>query len=364
MSKSRLEIARSYIKRGKYQKAIIVLENAREVYRNSFEYYLLFGIAELYAGVPGYAKTYFAEARKIKINSVDLNLGLAAVYLFEDRIDRSVNYYLDVLHLDPENRQAAAALEFIKKDGKRESVLTMFDTGKIRKFFPQVKCGGGKTAGVILAALAGAVLGLLLFFNLRNSMELGSRLQNYSDVVLSKEEKKSPQQADLSSSSFKYIFSDKAIVQIYEKAVSYFNDYRDNMAQIEVNRLLNSNASTAIKKKALLLESYFEKKDFDSLTDNFEYSLVEKEPELFRNCWVVWSGKIANVQVENESFFCDLLVGDDNLEKLEGVVPVTFSTVPQIEGGRPVKILGKVEVTDGKILLSGRSVYQPLRKSK
>lgn len=113
--------------------------------------------------------------------------------------------------------------------------------------------------------------------------------------------------------------------------------------------------------------SYFEEPSFDSFSsrpeENFTYSTVAAEPALYADCWVVWSGRISNAKTENDVFSCDLLVGYENLERVDGIVPVIFDVVPKIEGDRAVKILAQVKLKDGKLCLFGRSVYQPLRKN-
>ena len=61
---------------------------------------------------------------------------------------------------------------------------------------------------------------------------------------------------------------------------------------------------------------------------------------------------------ENGSFDCDLLVGDESLSRYEGTVRVHFDSAVNIDPNKYVKILGKIALEDGMILLKGRSVYQ------
>ena len=151
--------------------------------------------------------------------------------------------------------------------------------------------------------------------------------------------------------------------------MSNFQNYRENASQIEINRLLNSNASDAIKAKANMISTYFKEPTFDSLSDyndNVEYSDVAKEPELYLGCTVAWSGRVSNAVTDGSSYRCDLLVGYENMERVDGFVPLFFEVAPYpaIDGERPVKVLAKIQVENGKILLRGRAVYQPVKRER
>jgi hypothetical protein len=46
------------------------------------------------------------------------------------------------------------------------------------------------------------------------------------------------------------------------------------------------------------------------------------------------------------------------MEKVTGIVPLRFSTDPGITGSRPVKVLGRLTLENGKICIDGHAVYQ------
>ena len=45
----------------------------------------------------------------------------------------------------------------------------------------------------------------------------------------------------------------------------------------------------------------------------------------------------------------------------EGTVRVHFESAPLVDGGRAVKILGKIVLEDGLVSLRGRAVYQSIK---
>ena len=150
-------------------------------------------------------------------------------------------------------------------------------------------------------------------------------------------------------------------------AMTYFQEYKENSSLVEINRLMNSNASPAIKSKASMISSYFTAQSFDTLAqhdDNVEYSRVAKEPDLYLGCWVDWSGRLTNAVTEGKSSRYNLLVGYENMDRVEGFVPLFFeeSPYPPLDIERPVRILAQIQVENGKILLNGRSVYQSVKK--
>lgn len=356
-----LAAARKMMRRRQFDKAITILQSRAEIYEDNFDYYLLFAVACLYVGDTGTASAYFQKARKIKITDTTLMLGQAALFLRRGDTDRALQYYLDVLDYEPGNKIAQNAMEFIRTKGDYSTICRWVDTGDIEQFYPPLGMNPFKIAGVVLPVLACA-LGIFVaarFLPVYHA-ESGARA-DLSALVLSVDERKNIQETDLSSGSFAYILSSSQINECYEKAQGYFQNYRDNMAQVEINRILNSNASLAVKRKASLLMSYLETPSFDTVKDVPGYSAVAKEPALYLDCWVSWSGRISNVVQTENSFMCDLLVGYETMKKVEGIVPLKFSVPPEIESEKPVTVLAKIASENGKLVLAGKSVYQSIK---
>lgn len=364
MSQSALVLAKRYMQRRRFDKAITVLESRYDIYAMEFEYNLTLGTAYLYAGDFGAASTWFQKARNIKLSDNNLRLGQAALFLRRGDTNRAIQYYMEILDNDPSHKIAERALEFIKKQGDYETICKWIDTGKIEQFYPPLGFNPFAAVAVAIPVIA-CVLGCVLALSLLNrpaSPKLdpyaGSR-QNLSSLMLTVDEKANVQKENLSSVSFRYILSAAQINQSYEAACKSFQEYDDNSAQIEINRILLSNAALSVKNKAQELMSYLNKAPgFDSIKRNCSYVEVSQDPSLYLDCYVAWSGRISNVRDEGTTF--DLLIGYENMETVEGVVTVRFPVAQRIEYDKPVKILGKI--TSGKeggvLLLEGRSIYQ------
>lgn len=375
---SPLEKAHSLLQRRKFSHVISLLESGRnpEFYRESFDYFLTAGIACLYLGDIGNAGVYFQRARHIRMTDPTLLCAQAVIFLIRGYTDKAINYYVDVLDYDPDNKVALDAMEFIRTHGSDEELYKAVDAGEIKRFYPPLGVNPDVIKRIALSVLAGVVLAFLIF-NFGNFSRAirgvkfpvsGSRA-DLSSLFLSVDEMGNAQKKDLAGGVYKYILTDSQIKKSYDLAMSNFQNYRENASQIEINRLLNSNASDAIKAKANMISTYFKEPTFDSLSDyndNIEYADVAREPELYLGCTVAWSGRVSNAVTDGSSYRCDLLVGYENMERVDGFVPLFFEVAPYpaIDGERPVKVLAKIQVENGKILLRGRAVYQPVKRER
>ena len=359
MAKDALSLAWLDMRRRRFATAIKRLEAKKEIYEENFEYYITLGIACLYVGDIGASSSYFQLARRIKLTDTRLLLGQAAIFLRRGDTARALQYYLEIKENDPLNKTADAAMEFIRVHGNYDTICRWVDTGKIEQFYPPIGSNPDKLAlfGVAGAAFILGVIFTFIFFP-RGQQYTGPRA-DLSKLELSSEEKSDAKEKDLSTQSYAFVLSNKEINKRYNNALQFFQNHRDNAAQVEVNVILNSDASVAVKKKARLLMGYFEIPDFDTITDVPSYADVAANPAVYLDCWVNWGGKISNaVTYEDGSYTCDLLVGDEALSKYEGTVRVRFDSTPAVDGSKAVKILGKLVLEDGSVALAGRAVYQ------
>lgn len=359
MAKDVLTIAWSQMRRRKFASAIKLLESRAETYEDNFEFYLATGIACLYAGDIGSASSYFQRARRIKLTDTRLLLGQASIFLRRGDVDRALQYYFEIKENEPGNKVAQQAMEFIRTHGDYDTICRWVDTGRIEQFYPPVGTNPDKIWSIVIPVCA-CILGVVLAIKLIPGPKTydGPRA-NLTKLELSSDEKSSAKEADLTTQSYRFILTNKEITKRYSNALQYFQEHRDNAAQIEINTILNSDATLSIKQKAQILAGYLEIPDFDSISDIPSYSDVKAQTFLYQDCWVAWGGKVSNaITYEDGSYSCELLVGDENLAHYEGTVFVRFSAVPMVEGSKPVRILGQVDIQDNELILKGRAVYQ------
>lgn len=361
MTKDVLSVAWTYIKRRRFATAIKLLEGRSEIYEDNFEYNVMLAICCLYAGDIGVASSYFQKARRIKLTDTRLLLGQAAIFLRRGDTDRALQYYLEIKEYDPGNKTADEAIEFIRTKGDYDTICRWVDSGRIEQFYPPIGVNPDKILFITLP-IAACIMGIALVFMIVPAKKVyKSDRVDLSVLELTTDERKSAQERDLSKEAIHYILTDKEITQGYEKALDYFQNHRDNAAQVEINRIVNSNASAQIKQKAKILSGYLTDPTFDSITDAPSYNQVNENPLLYVNTWVSWSGRISDAKIENNVFSCRLLIGYEKMKNIDGIVTLKFDENQNIITDLPLRVLAKISVDDeGKIFLQGKAIYQSI----
>lgn len=363
MKRTVLEQARNLMRRRKFGMATRLLESYAANYRGSFEYYLALGTSCLYLDDEGNAAKYYQAARDIHVNSSELLLGQAAIFLRHGNNAKALQYYLDVLDMDPNNQVAKDAMEFIRTRGKDFSaVQKLKSNGGIKKYYPQVGTNPDIIRNCILGGIV-FVLAVIFAIVIWPSEKMDWAGNGVPNLALTPYEKRNALADELSSKAVHYILGNDDVEKCYDNAGMYWANHRDNPARVEINRILNSNASVSIKTKALELQGRLSKVTFDNLIenpgDNYSYSKVEEDPVLYEGCYVAWAGTIANLEQHKDgTWTCQLLVGYHDGEHVEGTVDVVFQKDFLINPSKPIKILGIVCVKSGKIYLDGTAIHQ------
>ena len=357
MAKDILERAKKLFFRKRYGDVISLLEPVAldfdsSTYKNSFNFYFILALSCLYTGDTGGASSYFDRARKIRMRDADLMVGQAAVYLRQGKTAEACSYYLDALRQEPSHPKAKKALNFLRW-ADDEDVSRLIESGKIVRFYPVLKKSSPPVfLGVLTAFLLLVAAGS---FFIGKSNRVYSERADLSSFTLTLEEKKNPTET---GGSYSYILTSRQILDSYESIKSYFNQYRDNAAQVEINRLLNSNASASVRKKVMMLMDYLSEPGFDTIKDNYSYSQVRAEPVLYLNCWVVWKGMATNIVRTDNSTDFNFLVGYDRNSDLEGVVRVHFPRALSFDQEQPFELLGQIKKSGGSVFINGNSIFQ------
>jgi tetratricopeptide (TPR) repeat protein len=352
------------LRRGKNGEVIHMLESEIFRFRDNFKYYYILGLACLRDGEFGGAFDFFKRARDIKMRDSAALLGLALLYLRRGETDKAVDLYLEVQEQEPKNRIVQKALKIIRKHGGTENITAWVNSGKLPLLYPPLPRRQFTPASIVLPLAAVLLLGLagLLFIKfdvtglLKKSRE---RRPGIETTLLVREDRDAPVRTD---GSYRYVLTRNQVLNGYANAQTLFGKFRDEAAKVELNRIIESNASEGVKNKARLLLSYTEVPGFDSLKDRFRYNEVAAEPPLYRDCYVIWRGMAANLVVEGSGTAFNLLVGYDTRSTLEGIVPVYFDFAIPVNTERPLEVLGKVapvSTTAGlDIRLLGVAVHQ------
>jgi tetratricopeptide (TPR) repeat protein len=367
MKETVLKKALLLAKRGKCGEAVSLLESELLRYRDSFIFYYLLAISCLKLGDFGRAYTYFKSAHEIKKRDVNVLLGIAALYIRRSEGARAVEMYLQVLNAEPKNKKAKKALAVLRKYGGGEELGVWVDSGKIKSLyppFPRVR-GADKKKLFLCAAAALAVLLSCAYAVIKKGVTPSAifareKREGYSDSALSASERGLP--VDMTG-AFQIVLTAQQVIEVYEKARKYFNEYKDNSARVEINRILYSNASEGVKNKARLLLGYIDETvvgfdNFDKLKEHFTYNEVAKDSALYNGCYVKWGGRAANIEQGAESTAFELYIGYEERRVVLGSVRVECPFAFNIED-RPLDVLGRVlSGGGGSFILGGVSVHQ------
>jgi tetratricopeptide (TPR) repeat protein len=355
-----LEKAEKAFRKRKFSEVISLLERNIVYFDGNFRVYYLLGVSCLYLSDFGGASTYFSRAERIRMISSDLMIVQGVLCLHHGNIPRAVEYYLNALEYAPNSREAKKALQFIKKNS--EKIKNMAYSRKLKKLYP--KTGLNPAIPYVVAIFLVLGIGFTLFAkNYKEILGLNGVRADLSAFVLSVDERAHPLETDFSTVNYRYILTSTEVSKLYSEAQTLFQQGKDNAVQVNINRILNSNASTAIKYKAKLLLDYLEEPTFDNFSNTFSYEDLKKDPYLYQDCWIILSGRISNVDNTELFYLCDLLVGYENMKKLDGIVPLQIKQPISINSTQPIKVLGKVSLKDGILMLDVKSVYQPLQEN-
>ncbi len=354
-----LSKATRFIGGRRYGDAIRLLEPEVVRYHESFRFHFLLAQACLRSGDFGGALTYFRRAREIKMREPAALLGLAVLYLRRGETDRAVELYLEVLEKEPKNGTARRALQVIRKMADHEALSAYIEAGKLERLYPRIPRYGATGLGAVLipaALVIAAGLGALSYFGYVVPKRAAAQ-ERFADAEM-RLENEDKEAAVETGGAYRYILTKKQVIAEYDEARRLFVDYRDEAAKLHINRLLDSNASVAIKRKARLLADYAAVPGFDTIKDRFPYAEILKDPALFRDVHVVWRGMATNLREGKATTDFELLVGYDTRSKLEGIVPVRFEFSVPVDVERPLEVLGKIAVAGEKIRLEGVSLHQ------
>ena len=338
---------------GKYTQVIRLLEPQIFRFRQSRDYFYLLGISCLRTADLGGANTYLQRALAIAPRDESVHLGLAAVHLKRQDVQEAIRCYLEILDSNAKNRFARRGLALLKKDSSPERIAELSESGRLNKLLPDSRRVGiwvylVPLAIMVLAATAYFIITYLDVFDRveRQPSLLEIELPDIGDIV------------DLSG-EYRYVLSEKEIVDAFGAVKRYFSQFRDNIAQREINRILGSNASVAVKEQVRTIAQYISEPNFTTIRDGFPYKTVLQDPFLYADTYVIWRGKLSNLSIYEDLISFDLLVGYEKNEVLLGIVPVTLDFAALLSQGDALEILGRVQVAeDLSIRLSGISIHK------
>ena len=285
-------------------------------YRENVEYFRLLGFSCLQAGDFGGAFSYISRAWQLKDDDVNVILGLAAIHFRRAENESALKRWMEVIELQPNNPVAHRGLDLLRKGMTADDLQLFIETGKIKSLYPPLE-RRAPVGAILIVLLCVLALGGVAYGAYRLSQpKLSSNRPGVSVIEIPNG---LPSLVD-TGSDFTYVLSEREVQQLFAKVKNDLLAYRDNMAAMDANRILLSNAAPAIKERARLLKGFVTQASFDTLRDAATYTAVRAQPALYDACSVQWRGKIANLKISKDAINFDLLVGYDQEKELQGIV--------------------------------------------
>ncbi|TVR93286.1 MAG: hypothetical protein EA428_02330 [Spirochaetaceae bacterium] len=352
--KGGLERARKLYNSRDYGEVIRFLEPQVFLYRERPEFYRLLGMSCLYDGDFSGASSYLQRSQQLDDDDTETRLGLALIHVRRRETQKALNHWLYILERDPGNRQAKRGLDLVRAADDPSEFMQLFEDDSYLQLLPARRLKLPK------AAMRVSVVTVIVLLLIGLSLQMVERLRSpdppdREGVELVRFDTP-PANIVEYDGEYRYILGTDEVRRSFSMVGEYFNERRDNLAIIEINRLLNSNASQAYKERARMLMSYMSRPSFTDFRDNIEYRQVEQEPWLYNNTHVRWKGRVTNLNIGTESITFDFLVGYHDERVLEGIVPVTLPFAAALEGAMPIELIAKLQTNDTIERLVGVSV--------
>jgi hypothetical protein len=332
-----LKRARHLLRRHRFREVIRLLEPQVFGYRQSPLYYKTLGLACLYGGDWGGAGSYLERARTLSPEDGSVLVGLAAVAIRQRRTDAALRLLLEALEQNPRDRRAKRGLELVRRTGPDVEVWERRGFRRMLPALPRRVARWFVVAAVSACLVAG---GFGVYEYLRNMRPARVEGLDLPQMPLS-----------VVAGDALFQLSESEVRRTFEKARRLFDSYRDNLACVEVNRLLLSNADQAVKERVLVIKEHLEEPDLSSFQDNFSYGAVSAVPGLYDGCFVRWTGRAAGVRVGAQWIEFEFLVGYEKGQELEGVVVARVPFATDIRSGNNVEVLARVVSTSGSDFL-------------
>jgi tetratricopeptide (TPR) repeat protein len=152
------------------------------------------------------------------------------------------------------------------------------------------------------------------------------------------------------------VLTDRQVSELFNELKLLLSKNRaSNKARFIANYLLNSNASPSVKAKVEVLRTFMEEPtvlDWMPL-----YEEVNSKPNLYNGVFVVWKGRIVNVEKVGSSANFVFVVHGDTPSSIKGFMKAKMDNFLDGYVGEDIRVLGEI-VADKDVYLKVRKVLE------
>jgi len=345
-------------RQGRFAASLAGLEPKVFQFRDDPEFFRIMGLCCLRLGDWKGGETYLQRSRQLD-DAVhrDTLLGLMAVAARRKDFPEALKNVLELLDRDADDRTAKKAMAQLKAAVAAPDTAPALGKDAVAAWLPPFRKRNPVVsqwlvrAAAALAVAAGVGLGVWWGLSLVKGPSVPTETRSgpsslSSDAV----------DPVLAAGTFSVTLTPAEVQQAWSEARKAFQDYHDSRARYEINRLLLSNAGAAVKERARTLIPYLHEPDFSRPDDTSSFQEVRTAPVLYEGCTVRWSGVISNLVAGTTKITFDLLLGYQDGQVVEGIVPVELGFAALLKNSQVVEVLGKVALRDGRWYVQGTSL--------
>ncbi|MBB6031721.1 tetratricopeptide (TPR) repeat protein [Borreliella spielmanii] len=356
----------SYYNSKKYSQSIKLLEKEIFFYKNCYLYHYVLGMSYLRIGNLGNAQTYLKKAYTLNPSEPNIKQAIAILLVSQGKEEKAIQIWLKMIEENQEVEKSELSLEIIRKNPVKGSIF-LKNSNLYEKLFPIIKTIPDKnlTKLIIIIAIGGIILISILaiyfiFYKQKTTIstnwqaEINKNLNNIAtyidDIKINNKEKIKNDEGQ-----FILILTSDEIKNSFEKIKDYLKTGKDNFARVEINKILNSNASESIKLKAKNLASFISRPDFIEFNEYLNLKDIKKDPAIYSNVYVKWEGIVNNIEKKDNIIQFDFYVGY-NKNVLSGIIPTKTTFDIDIGFKDSVEILGQIEYKKNKLTLNAITI--------
>ncbi|MFW6181278.1 MAG: tetratricopeptide repeat protein [Spirochaetota bacterium] len=332
-------------RRRRYRQAVSHLEKALKSSKDDPEIYLYLGYASLFIEDIDGARSYFKGGLTVDERNPDLMKGLAYIYLTDERVEDAISLWGEVLEQRPRDRSVRRALEGLRgADDVVEFVRSLDVRAHLSTRAPLLVRLRPYLLGISITAGILVVFAVFYFTPLyqKTLEKFYPDLVRLNQLTLPAE----PELVQEEGSEALYSFTDQELRDSFARIKRHIYREKINTAIIALNRIMLSNATPLAKERFEILYTFINPPD--PLNVDYVPRLYEimREPAAFRGVYLVWKGRIANLQKEEGGYSFDLLVNYEDEETIEGIAHVTIQGTYHLESRRNVEVFGTLTGVD------------------
>lgn len=358
-----LKRAERDLKFSRYRKVIHLLEPKILLYSNDAHFYYLLGSACYFTNDIQGAQLYLYKGLTCAEDNIEIRLMLACVALRRRDTALALQLWIEVDDLDPDNKKARTGLTKLKLIKDNKDLSRFISKPSFSKLLPikplpwSIQIISTLTYGMLLLSLISFIIflsiGILRKFIPKPLFTRDNIPEEFTFFT------SPPALISDNHTLTLFTLTESEIMQAMHKAREYLNEFQDDLAGRELNRIIYSNASSAVKNQAVILMGVLKEASFASYSANFTFAEVASDPLLYQGLHVLWRGPINGLNTTSNRIAFRLLVGYDDGKILEGSVDVLVPFEIHLEPQLSTNVLGKVVAdASGNFYLIAVSINQ------